>query len=330
MSDEIRLEKANESVNPITTGVLTAGGRLNREQANVFIDLTHDLSYMMKQCRTLRKDNPRGEFNRLVFPGPVTEGASENADSGNTYKPTHSQVLYDTVKFRTAIDVTRETLEENIAGMAYRDTVMGSLAKRVAEDAELLAILGDTVKYASDNSDLGRLLKHNNGWYKIARTGHLVDCAGAVGVTRAIFSNMIRALPSQYKMNRAGLRFYCAEAVEQDVRDNLSARVDSLGDSMLVDNNAVRMFGIPVVPVPLFPENMDSINGSNAWGDATFMWLTDPNNLIHVITRELDLYWEFKNRKDMWEMTMYTRIDNIIEEVDAIVTADDLRIKGGS
>jgi hypothetical protein len=284
----------------------------------------------------MRPTNVQGEFGRLLFGGVVTEGANENVDSGNLVVPTHSKIEYATKKLRSAMDITRETLEENIEGEGYQDTVMNSLGTRIGVDLELLAILGDTVAYAADDSNTGRLLKHNNGWFKLAISGdgtnpggHTVDCAGAT-ISKTIFSKMIRALPVQFKQNRAALRIFASPSIIQDYRDNLANRLTSLGDQSLVGADPLRVFGVPIVEIPLIPEDMDSLDGSDTWGDASFIWLSIPANFVHVITREIDVYWEYKPRKDALEATVYTRVDDILENEDAIVTGYDLRVAGAS
>lgn len=316
-----KLEKA------ITTTTLDGGGKLNAEQANAFIDLTVDYSTLLKMCRVLKRNNPKGEIDKILFGDVVTEGATENVDTGNVFEPTHSKVEYDTEKLRSAVDITTETYEENIEGAGYRGTMMSSLASRIGTDLEILAIRGDVSAYTSVNTRLGKLLRKNEGWYKQGLSGHTVDCAGS-SVSKTIFSKMIRALPFQYKMNRSALRFFASPSIVQDYRDGLANRLTTLGDAALVGAGPLTVYGIPIEEIPLIPEDMNSLDGSDNWGDASFVWLTYPGNFIHVISRDITIHWFFQARKDAWESTIYTRTDDIIENVDAVVTAYDVRIAG--
>jgi len=313
----------------ITTTTLDGGGRLNQEQANAFIDLTVDSSTLLKMCRVLRRSNPKGEFDKLLFGDVVTEGADELEDTGNVFEPTHSKVEYSTKKLRSAIDISRETLEENIEGTGYRSTVMTSLGTRIGTDLELLAIQGDETAYAAVNTRRGRLLRRNDGWFKQGLSGHTVDVQGGT-ITKTIFSQLIRALPVQFKQNRAALRFFASPSIVQDYRDQLANRETTLGDNSLTGAGPLMVFGVPIVEIPLIPEDLNSLNGSDVWGDASFIWLTYPQNFVHVITRDIEVYWEFKPRKDGWESTTYTRVDDIYENVDALVTGYNLRVAGAS
>ena len=323
---------ANKLEKAITTTTITegGGGMLNAEQADAFIDLTVDHSHLLKMCRVLRKTNPKGDIDKILFGDVVTEGATENTDSGVVFEPTHSKVSYDTEKLRSAMDISKETLEENIEGAGYRSKVMGALGRRIGTDLELLAIRGDTVAYAATETRTGRLLRKNDGWYKLGiASGHTVDNAGA-NISKTVFSKMIRALPVEFKMDRSALRFFCSPSIVQDYRDQLAARLTTLGDTSLTGAGPLTVFGVPIEEVALIPESLNSLDGSDVWGDASFAWLTYPSNLIHVISREIEVYWEFKPRKDAWESTVYTRTDDILENADALVTAYDIRVAGAS
>jgi HK97 family phage major capsid protein len=313
----------------ITTTTLDGGGRLNQEQANAFIDLTVDSSTLLKMCRVLRRNNPKGEFDKLEFGDVVTEGADELEDTGNVFEPTHSKVEYSTKKLRSAIDISRESLEENIEGTGYRTTVMTSIGKRIGTDLELLAIQGDEEQYAAVATRRGRLLKRNDGWFKLGLDGHTVDVQGG-NVSKTVFSKMIRALPVQFKQNRAALRFFCSPSIVQDYRDQLANRETTLGDNSLTGAAPLTVFGVPIVEIPLIPEDLNSLNESESWGDASFIWLTYPMNFVHVITRDIEVYFEFKPRKDGWESTTYTRTDDILENVNALVTGYNVRVAGAS
>lgn len=207
---------------------------------------------------------------------------------------------------------------------------MTALGKRIGTDLENLAIMGDTTT-ADDGSANYRLLKSNEGWHKIGlegdtqqSAGNIVDCGGN-SITKTYFSQMIRSLPNQFKMNRADLRFFCSPSVIQDYRDWLTTRQTSLGDQSLVGNDPLRVFGIPIVEIPLIPENLDTAAvGSETISGGTFMWLTFPMNFVFIITRELELYWQYQPRKDLNEATLYSRVDFIVENTDAMVTGVDL------
>jgi len=311
----------------VDVGLLTDGGRLNREQSDAFIDLVVDESVLSKIVRVERVSNPRGELNFMDITEPVTEAVGEDADTGNTYEPILSSVEYDTRKLRSAIDFTSEAFEENIEGDAFRDRVMGAMSKRIATDIELLYIRGSTTTYAADNSRLGRLLRRLNGWYVQGLAGHVVDLDGAT-ISKEVFNDLIQAMPSRYLRNKSDLKFFVGVSTEQEYRNVVANRATGYGDDSLQGSNPMRAFGIDIVPVPLFPENLARTAGTESFNDGSFIWLTNPQNLIAVISRDITIHWEFVPRRDRWQSTIYTRVDCLIENTDAFVMGINLQVEG--
>lgn len=311
-----------EVISKITAADLDAGGRMNPEQADRFIDLTVDQSKLLKMVRLHRATASSGEIDKLLIGEPVTEDAALSPVAETVPGSIFSKVTYTTRKLRTALDLPKDVLEDNIEGENFQDTIMAAVAKRVATDHELLAIMGDTEKYAADNTKLGRLLRTLDGWYKQTLTGcHYVDAEGAV-VSRALFSQALRALPHQYKTDRSQLRFFVSPSVWQDYADQLADRPTSAGDQAASGAQPIRVYGVPLEEIPLIPENLGPS------GDMTFIWLTIPANFIYVVQREFEVHWEFVPRRDVYENTCYSRIAVAIENKDAVVVIQNVRVGG--
>jgi hypothetical protein len=84
-------------------------------------------------------------------------------------------------------------------------------------------------------------------------------------------------------------------------------------------------FGIPIVEVALQKEDLAGTY-SGASGDHGYVELTFPNNRIVGIKREIQIFSEFKPKKDTVEYTMYTRVGVQIENLDAWVVVKDVKI----
>ncbi len=302
-----------EAIEKLTRENLAAGGLMTPEQAEKFIDLTVDQSKMLKMVRVHRATRHSGEFPKLQIGQPVTEDASltpvEETVSGDIF----DKVSFAVKKLRSALDLPKDVLEDNIERENFQDTIMGAIAKRVATDHELLCIMGDTTAYSADNTKLGRLLRTLDGWHKQTSTGvHIVDAEGQP-VSRTLFSKAIRALPSQYKLDRSQLRFFVSPSVYQDYADQLADRPTAEGDRVLSGAGEIRVYGVPLAEIPMIPENL------GATQSLTFVWLTIPANFVYVVLREFEVHWDFRPRKDAYENTTYSRIDCCIENKDAIV-----------
>ena len=87
MSQNERLRRA------VDTGRLgVGGGIMNRQQSNAFLNLVNSVAIMSPLVRLEIKDHPQGEISKLDITEPVTEGASENTDTGRVFEPEFIQM----------------------------------------------------------------------------------------------------------------------------------------------------------------------------------------------------------------------------------------------
>lgn len=314
----------------IDMAAIAAGGELLPEQADKFIDLTVDESVLLKIVRNERTNNPQGEVDLLNIGAPVTEAASENPESCNCltgdqiYDPTFSYISYSCQKTRSAFNITKEAELSNIERTRLRARVMTSFAKRMSTDLELLTIQGDTSLAATTR--INRLLRTYNGWDVQTAGAHIVN-AGGLNVSLQLFSTMIKTMPRKYLKMMDTLRFLVGPTVWQNYAEELSARNTTLGDAIVNGGLIPRAYGIPIVRIPLIPEDQSYTVGTVASADGSFIWLTEPKNFIFVILRKFDTYWEFKPRQDRWENTTYSMTDCLIENVDMVVKGINIGIE---
>ena len=322
MDNEQMIKKA------IDMAAIGAGGEMLPKQADKFIDLTVDESVLLKLVRVEPTDNPKGELDLLNIGEPVTENAAENPEAqtfgGTIYDPTFSYVPYACKKTRSAFNLTKEAEQANIERSALRARVMESFAKRMSTDLELLGIQGDDSLAAV--SRLNRLLRTYDGWDIQTDSGHIVD-AGGRNVSSKLFSAMIKSLPRKYLKMMDQLRFLCGATAWQNYAEELTERNTTLGDAILNGTVQPRPYGIPLVRIPLIPEDKEYNVGTPSFDDGTFIWLTIPKNFIWVILRKFDTYWEFKPRFDRWENTTYSQTDARVENVDLVVKATNIGIE---
>jgi len=319
-----------------------AGGLMNPEQANRFLDLTLEYSTMLKLVRFEKKNNARGELDTLNVGSIVTEGASEAPGDGTSpdeeVKPTFGKLEYTMAKMRSMFDISTESLLDNIeAAQArpvgqyegppegdFRETLMNAYAKRISTDIELLAIQGDT-SISGTATKLQRLLKSNDGWDKLTASGaHLVD-AGYKNVSFNLFAAMLEAMPAPYLKRINELRWFVGPRLNIRWSKELSSRATGLGDDA-IKGASIAPFGIPMVMIPLIPEDKTATVGTTSYTNLSFIWLTFPENFVGVYRRYVETYWEFRPRRDKWENTTYTEADFMVENLDAVVKATNVKV----
>ena len=149
-------------------------------------------------------------------------------------------------------------------------------------------------------------------------------------------------MPRKYLQRRNGLKFFTGSNLIQDYLYSLTqagsglVNPESLAERMIT-NGPVRTegpagfttgfaFGVPVQEVPLFLETKTGTY-SGASGQHGDLWLTFPQNLLWGVKREIQVYREFKPKKDTIEYTMYTRVGVQIENADAFVVVKNIKIQ---
>jgi HK97 family phage major capsid protein len=284
------------------------GGLLNVEQANTFIRMLIDQPTMLNAVRSVPMNSPSMELNKIGFGTRILRAARQStAGNGRALieseraKPTTSKVELSTKEVIAEIRLPYEVLEDNIERGNMENTVLALIAERAALDLEELILLGDT---ASGDSYLALL----NGILKLS-TDNVVDAMGEP-ISADVFNTALKALPTQYRRNRAAMNFFVPMDVEQDYRLALSSRGTSLGDDLLTGNRAVPVFGVPMKGAALMP-------GSN-------LLFTDPQNIIMGVQRAIRIESERLISEREIKIVLTARIALAIEETEAMTKVINL------
>jgi len=250
------VQSQEEILKSIETGDYLGGqGLLTREQQKQFIVLLKRYSSIFGSVRTVVMPQAAMDINKLHIGEPITVSLSENTNPAQDNKVLSNQVHLDAKKTRASYDITTEVLQQSIEGDEFELTVMRSMAARAALDLEYLALLGDESLTPAPNDKLGNLLAGNDGWFKQAQQGHVLDLNGSE-IEPGIFSEMIRMLPPQYRGD-PGLRFIVGETTIIDWQDTLQGRQTGLGDAALGDMGPSRSpYGKRFLSVPIIPDDM--------------------------------------------------------------------------
>jgi hypothetical protein len=324
--DEVQTDNSRamrKAYDPVLTTVMDSVS-IRRKLADRFINQVVDESRLLQMVTTMPVVEPSGEFSKINVNTQVTELATENADSGNVRRPEDTPLFFQTVKLRSAMDVTGEWIEDNIEGAQGRSTFVQAMTSAISNDHEQLAIEGD--ESIVGTTDEERLLKANDGWATIT-AGHpdtnFVD-AGGRKPSFALFSAMLTAMPTKYKRDRTKLRWIMSWGAAQRYVEEIADRPTIYGDHLREHGTLPPILGVPVEIVPLLPEDLPLSGTSGEQG--TFIWLTDPKNFVYVPQRSFTLEWERKPRNDRYEMTIYMRTDYIVQETKQVVMATDVSV----
>lgn len=327
MSAEELLQKV------LTTSAIGAagGGILKPEQADKFIDYMWDETALSSMVRRIKMNNPTQEVDKIAVGRRLARKATEGVDDGQNVDPTFAKISMTTVKIRLDWELTTESLEDNLEGDALEDHVARLMASQLGNDLEDLYINGDT-------GETDALLKSLDGFIKRFLAGAHVISAGGAKLNKSVFNRIVKEMPRKYLSRRGDLRFLTSPGLLQDF---LNITTDASGGAFLnlqeraynaenVNGQGggsifLRPFGVTMQEIPLWPEDVDGTY-SGATGDHGFGVWTFPKNMIVGVQREIKVYREYKPKKDAIEYTVFTRVANQIENLDAAVTVTDIKV----
>lgn len=309
-----------------------AGGLLPPQAADRFIDYMFDQTVLGQQVRQIRMRSNEIEVERIAVGERIMRVATEAVDDGVNVGVTFAKISITTRKLRLDWELSTESLEDNIEGEALEDHIARLMTSQAANDLEDLAINGD-VALTGDP-----LLKAFDGWRKSLLTGgYVVDAAGDT-VSRSVFNNALKTMPRKFMQQRRNLRWFVNSGTIQDYLFSLQQTEDGFVNPESAAaagiNSAVRsegpagylmggIFGVPAQEVPLLPEyDVDTVTAGTQTGSD--IWLTDSKNLIWAIKREIEVYREFKPKKDTIEYTVYTRVGAGVENAQASVVVKNV------
>jgi hypothetical protein len=297
--------------------ILGSNGILQPAQAQEFVRLLIKQSKILGMSTVTPLKAPKQIVNKIRFANRVLRRGYEGQalpDADRT-KPNFSNVEHDAQLFKAEVRITNETLEDNIEGERLRDTIMSLLAEAVSRDMEEVIVNGDT---ASSDPFLAAF----DGVLKRA-TSNLVN-GGNVALSKTVLRDMLKTLPSEYLRNKASMRFLTSVDAEIDYRDSLSDRATNLGDTALAamgeSTAPVGYSGIPVVDVPLFPENL---GGSS---NQTNVILTDPKNIDVGIWRQIRIETDKDISEGVLKIVATIRFDALYQEETAVVKATAVKV----
>ena len=346
MSDNI-LEKAAASgtvLSPLESpGNMTAegnsgdaGGVLNPEQSRQFIDYIFDEMVLANDGRRVVMRANTMEVDKVRVGSRLVAKATQAEQTGSNAAPAFTKIELTTTKFRLDYELSTESLEDNIEGQQLEDHIVRLMATQFGNDLEDIAINGRpaTSGDGTYNNTLAGFIRQT---LDTAYTGAHEAAAAAATMTSIweatpdsgdgsvatlsleAIEAVYNALPRKFKARRQDLKFYMNSKHLQELISALRA-VGSVPEQVatrVIDGVLPQIggpagaqymiFGLPVLEVPLYPDN--------------FVDLTLPSNRIWGFQRDVTVHREFKPKKDTVEYTVYVRMGVALEEKSAIAYA---------
>lgn len=293
MKSRALLEKADLSLSDLQTD----GGYLQAEQAIKFMRILINESRLLKMVTFRPMNSPKMRiegfrFDDWVLKPGVTGQALTEADRS---KPSMHKVELDAQLFRAEVRLSDEVLEDQIERGQFKQSVMQELAKAMSRDVERVVINGDTASATPVLAVLDGIIKQ--------ATTNVVAVSPSAVISKQYLTDALKTMPSEFIVNKKALRYMTSVDAETDWRNSLAERATTVGDKFLEQDAPTLYSGIPIVDIPLFPENLGA--GTNE----TVIILTDPKNIHVGMLRNIRITTQ--DRPESGEIAIYasTRFD---------------------
>lgn len=303
------IQKADLALSDLTT----SGGILQPAQAQRFIRTLIDESVVMPLATVVPMRAPTQLIEKLRFGSRVLRAGTEGQALGanDRAKPDLEKIELSAQLFKGEVHLNNEILEDSIERAALRQTIIATMAERVALDMDEIIVNGDT-------SLADPFLKKFDGILKLASINVLSNSSNPT--TKTLFKRMLKTMPSEFLRNKKRMRFLTSVDAELDYRDSLSNRETAKGDSHLAEDTIVGYGGVPVIDVPVFPEDLGG--GTNE----TKTVLTDPKNINVGIWRQIKIETDKDISAGVLLIVVSLRFDTKFAEPKATVRADDVLV----
>jgi HK97 family phage major capsid protein len=264
------IEKADLALADLVTG----GGILVPAQAQKFMRLLIKQSVLMQLATVVPMAAPKQQTPKIKFGSRILRPGQEAValTQAERARPDLSSVELDAQLFKAEVHLTDEVLEDNVERGELRQTIMELITEAIARDMEELVINGDTTSTDPFLATLDGILQQ--------ATSNVVDAAGVV-LTKELLRDLVKTLPSEYLRDKKAMRYFTSVDAELDYRNLLADRATVVGDRFLEEDAPVLYSGIPVQPIPLFPEDLGPANNQ------TNVLLANPKNIMIGIWRQI-------------------------------------------
>lgn len=284
----------------------TDGGYLQGPQSAKFIRILIDESKIMKLATVTPMRAPKQPINKIRFATRILRPGQEATQlpEADRARPELSDLELDAKLFKAEVHLSNEVLEDSIERDELRQTIMQLMGEAISRDMDEIIIQGDTSSGDVFLAQFDGLLKQV--------TSNIVNNGGDYP-TKSVFRDMLKSIPSPFLRNKRLMRYFTSVDAEIMYRDSISDRQTNMGDSALNSEAPVGYSGIPVVDVPLFPENL------GLGGNETAIVLTDPKNINVGVWRNIRFETDKNISKGVVIIVATMRFDmKLIEETAAV------------
>lgn len=302
------LEKADLAIADLTTG----GGILQPAQAIKFLRLAIKNAKLLPLTTVVPMKAQKQTVESIRFAGRILHPGQEATElpAASRSKPTTGKVELDAQLFKGEVNLSDEVLEDNIERDELRNTIMTLMSEAVGRDMEEVVINGDTTSTDPFLAVFDGVLKQ--------ATSNVVNASGTA-LTKTVLRNTVKAMPVEYRRDKSVLKFLTSTNAEIGYRDSLADRATNLGDRAVSESMEAYYSGIPVVDIPLFPEDLGGAN-------RTAVLFCDPKNINVGVWRQIKIATDKNVRAGTLMIVVTLRFDVKYSVEEAVTKAINVAV----
>jgi len=325
MSTQVR-EMLAKKADLVIADFQTNGGLLSPDQGDMFLREILKQPTMLNRVRVVQMRSSEVEINKIGFGKRIMRAATENVGlaEGERSKVVTSKLTLVSkeaiAEVRLPYQVIEDALEQASVNFGdpttmptgqFVNTIIELIAARATLDIEDAMLNGDTARSIQPGETAGEhaFMSQHDGWLKLALSSNTVDFADAK-ISRPLLKKALQTLPGEYLRDRSNMAFFVSNSQEIEYQDTLAGRETPMGDLRHNDTSTARAAGVPVVPVPMMPDESGI--------------LCNPQNLIFGIRRDVSMEFQRDISARSWKVVVTVRICPRVEWLDAVVGLENI------
>lgn len=354
---ENRVEQVMNMAEQVVTADLNAGGILLPKQFQTFIEYAKESPTLLSKIRMIDMPETDREVDRIGLGERIMHPGAEVTPPPHRTKPTFGKITLNTVKKIGEVNISYESLEDNIEKGKLKDRIMRLITSRWAMDWEewLLRATKATTGIAYDNIQIpdgaggfipdpqlhdadGLLQKVLDGTpsgapWESKTGGHIIDAQGAP-ISKEHFFAARRAVPEKYMKSDNNWVWLTNPKLAIDFRQELTERPTNVGDNMLFGSATPSVLGYKMMDSPNIMENFVATTPDWAWDPAIGRYVKEastsektnlsniffmrPDNLMCGVHRKILIEMDRDIRNQTLIIVISSRIGVQVDNPDAI------------
>lgn len=328
-----RLSRHEASKFLLTT---VAPALIQPEEADRLIDYIVDESVLFREATVERMTTNEKDIRFIDISGGVLRQATcgtvrETVTISNTNK------CLRTISVDAEFYLCDDDMEDGLTGAQLESQVIRMTADQVSNEAENWGLMANTDGSYLSNANTSPVVVNNavmglrDGWYRQLQHGNLVDAASLDAGDRTLSFNKLRCLktrmPTKYRTNMAAHRIYMASNMaDNDYFGLHQGRPTDLGDAAHQGPFRLLSGTTPIVPVPMLPTDIQACGCGSLPDNGTFMFDTEPSNLVLGIERNITFERERVAREHRTWFIWTFRFDVLLFNEEASAMMDCMQL----